>query len=240
MARLVSLVMPMSDHLATLDAATRRLMATLADLDDEAARHESLLPGWSRGHVLTHLARNADAMRNFVLSARARTFVGMYGSRELRNADIDNGADRPAELLVLDVATAAARLAIEYATVPEELWAAGVNFGSGTEPTGPTLSLERTVTARTREVELHHVDLAMGYAFASTPADLLASLLDDTVGRQRSNGLAANLVAADSGRTWRLGNGGPTVTGDAADLLAWLCGRPHGLSGELPTVASLG
>lgn len=228
-------------RLVALDAATRRLMATLLEADDETMREPSLLPGWSRGHVATHLARNADAMRNFVLSARAGTFVGMYGSRELRNADIDNGAARPAALLVDDVATASARLAIEYTTVPGDLWSAKVHLASGTEPTGVEVRLALTVAARLREVEVHHADLGLSYTFADTPAALRKDLLDDTVGRQREAGMAATLVASDLGRSWRLTDSGPTITGPSADLLAWLLGRPHGpLSGELPEVPSLG
>jgi maleylpyruvate isomerase len=236
----VSTVMAIAEQLQVLDAATRRLMTTIVGMDDDTAAAPSLLPDWSRGHVLTHLARNADAMRNFVLSARAGTFVGMYGSRELRNGDIERGATRSAELLVLDLSTAAARLAIEYSTVPEQLWASRVHFASGVEATGPSVRLAKTVSARTREVEFHHVDLGLPYTFADTPAELRTDLLDDTVGRQRTAGLAATLIATDLGRTWRLGDAGPTISGDAVDLLAWLCGRPHGLTGDLPEVPSLG
>ena len=38
---------------------------------DAWAREPSLLPGWTRGHVLTHLARNADSQRH-VLEAAVR------------------------------------------------------------------------------------------------------------------------------------------------------------------------
>ena len=43
-------------------AAQDGLLAALRDLDDAAARRPSLLPGWSVGHVLTHIARNADSV----------------------------------------------------------------------------------------------------------------------------------------------------------------------------------
>ena len=41
--------------------AHQRLLAGLEDLTDDQARRDSLLPGWTVGHVLTHLARNAEA-----------------------------------------------------------------------------------------------------------------------------------------------------------------------------------
>jgi Mycothiol maleylpyruvate isomerase N-terminal domain len=38
---------------ARVRAATSRLLQTAAGITDEQARELSLLPGWSRGHVLT-------------------------------------------------------------------------------------------------------------------------------------------------------------------------------------------
>ena len=55
---------------ARIDAATSRLTAAAAGLTDAQAREPSRLPGWSRGHVLTHLARNADGLRNLLIWAR--------------------------------------------------------------------------------------------------------------------------------------------------------------------------
>ena len=43
-------------------AAHSRLAAAINDLPDAVVRQPSLLPDWTVGHVLTHLARNAEAM----------------------------------------------------------------------------------------------------------------------------------------------------------------------------------
>ena len=43
-------------------AAHAALGQALDVLTDEQVRSPFLLPGWSVGHVLTHLARNADGM----------------------------------------------------------------------------------------------------------------------------------------------------------------------------------
>jgi hypothetical protein len=45
---------------AQITTATGRLLRTASRLSDADVRAPSLLPGGSRGHVLTHLARNAD------------------------------------------------------------------------------------------------------------------------------------------------------------------------------------
>ena len=53
-----------------LAASTERLLASAAALSDAQLREPSPLPGWSRGHVLSHIARNADGLRNLLIWAR--------------------------------------------------------------------------------------------------------------------------------------------------------------------------
>ena len=43
-------------------AAQAALLDDIADLSDDVARRPSRLPGWTVGHVLTHIARNADSL----------------------------------------------------------------------------------------------------------------------------------------------------------------------------------
>jgi maleylpyruvate isomerase len=54
----------------------------------------SRLPGWSRGHVLTHLSRNADALTNLLTSARTGVESPMYATPAEREEGIAAGADR--------------------------------------------------------------------------------------------------------------------------------------------------
>ncbi len=42
------------------------LFMSQTDLDDRALGEPSALPGWSRRHVLAHVAANADALGNLV------------------------------------------------------------------------------------------------------------------------------------------------------------------------------
>src|SRR5258708_13796348 len=84
-----------SHSLDRLAAATDRLLATATALSDAQAREPSLLPGWSRGHVLTHIARNADGMVNLLHWARTGTQTPMYTSAQSRAADIEAGPPRP-------------------------------------------------------------------------------------------------------------------------------------------------
>jgi maleylpyruvate isomerase len=49
-------------HLVAVDRHTEQLLATARSLDPGSIGDPSLCPGWTRGHVLTHIARNADAL----------------------------------------------------------------------------------------------------------------------------------------------------------------------------------
>ena len=56
---------------ALLGDSVDRLLSTADTLTDEQLRGASLLPGWTRAHVLTHLARSSDSRRGLLEAARA-------------------------------------------------------------------------------------------------------------------------------------------------------------------------
>src|SRR4051794_26244694 len=97
------------DVLRAVDEQTTALLRTARALDD--LRAPSLCTGWTRGHVLTHVARNADGLAALVRSAVDGTGETMYTSPQDRDADIDAGADRPAAELLADVEDTARALA---------------------------------------------------------------------------------------------------------------------------------
>src|SRR5688500_6330775 len=99
-------------------AATRRLLAALAGLTDADLRAPSLLPGWTRGHVVTHLCRNADAMTNLAVWAATGEERPMYPSQAVRDADIEAGAGRPAAAQLADAEESADRFLRAAAAVP--------------------------------------------------------------------------------------------------------------------------
>src|SRR5215472_2829841 len=89
--------------IARISEADARLLASASKLTDEQMREPSLLPGWSRGHVLTHIARNADGLSNLLTWAKTGTETPQYESWEARNAQIDDGANRPADDIIADL-----------------------------------------------------------------------------------------------------------------------------------------
>jgi maleylpyruvate isomerase len=148
------------EDLAHCRAAHAMLLAAVGDLSDDGARAATGLPGWTVGHVLTHLARNADAFRSVTLEATRGEIGLMYPSAGQRDADIEAGAGRAAEELVTDLRRAVAELERTWEATPEEVWANGRFRG----PAGPgTVWLHTTPWRRWREVEVHRADLAPAF-----------------------------------------------------------------------------
>ena len=217
-----------------IDEATGRLAATADGLTDAQARGPSRLPGWSRGHVLTHLARNADGLRNLLIWARTTVPTPQYPSQEAREAAIEAGAGRPAAELADDLRQSAAAFAREAAGLPAESWNATV--GGTTAPGHPAWF---TLFRRLGEVEIHHVDLDAGYGPSDWPVPFVADELDWVTEQfaGRDDVPPCLLEVADTGQRLVLGPPGPsgrardgevTVSGPGGWMLAWLTGRDQG------------
>lgn len=145
-------------HLAMAAAAHAHLLERLDALTDEAAGGPSLLPGWTRAEVITHLARNADSHRRMCEGALRGELTDQYeGGREGRAAGIAAGRGRPAAELVADLAQSIEWLHETWDVMTDEAWSGVLGYTGGPEPAraGPW--------RRTFEVEVHHADLDLGY-----------------------------------------------------------------------------
>jgi maleylpyruvate isomerase len=211
---------------ADLDDAMARLLRTADAFDAAAIGAPSLLPGWSRGHVLAHLARNADAFVNLLTSARTGETIPMYASAESRAADISAGASRPPTAHTDDLRRSADRFAEAVAAMPVEAWAATVQTRRGPWPAA------MLVWGRLREVEVHHADLAAGYAPADWPEAFAQRLLHEVTTGLAARADAPAMVLRFDGRRHELvvgdPDGAPTITGPAHGLASWLIGRGGG------------
>jgi maleylpyruvate isomerase len=209
---------------------TERLLAEVAVLPDAALSAPTALPGWTRAYLLSHIAANADALRNLVHWARTGEERRMYASTEAREADIAAGAELPAAEIRARVASSAAALAADLDALDavdgaEDAWAAKIVTAQGLTRTASEIPWMRV-----REIYIHAIDLDAGTTFADLPPDFLAALLDDvTVRRSTVGGGPALVIAAtDTGGRWDVaGVGSPVpVTGALPDLAAYLTGRP--------------
>jgi maleylpyruvate isomerase len=148
-------------------SAHARLIADLGELDDQAVRAPSLLPGWSRGHVLTHLARNAESHTGIFLAAQRGEVVEQYpGGNEQRSNDIESGAGRTAAELAIDVEATIVALEAAWASTSDEVWDSGRGRG-GSRGEAP---LPQWVFYRWRETEVHHADLRLEYSWMRWPS----------------------------------------------------------------------
>ena len=197
-----------ADAVTACLAAHERLFTTVATVDDETARRASALPGWTVGHVLTHVARNADGhARRLEGSLRGEDLPRYAGGSAERDAGIEAGAGRPAAELRTDVEESARRLEATWARCAEAGWPNPHFLG------GDKFPIPASPLRRLREVEVHHVDLDLGYQ----ATDWLDAYVDWEI---------AHTLKRLPGRLT------PT---DARRLLAWLTGRA-----DLPTDLKLG
>ena len=219
-----------SEWLDRLGAATARLLATSAGFTDAQVREPSLLPGWTRGHVLSHVARNADGLGNLLRGAATGAQIPMYASTQARDADIEAGAGRGAAELTADVRDSAAALAVRAASLRAEAWTVPVRPRAGA-----AFPAREVLDRRLSEVQIHHVDLAAGYGPGDWPEDFIAGSLPRVArsfaGRADTPGCRVLPDGAEEG-FWigpPDGDVAPlVVAGPARDLLAWLLGRGTG------------
>jgi maleylpyruvate isomerase len=179
----------LNDVRVQIDRATARLLTTVAGFTSEDARQASLLPGWTRGHVLTHIARGGDAMLNLLQWARTGVPTEAYPSRDDRNLEIEEGAHRDVVELLADVTSSAASFRTEVVALPEPAWERVV--GVLGFPDIPQFPASQLLTRRLVEIELHHTDLGAGYSPADWPATFAAMELPEPMRSQRDSRLTA-------------------------------------------------
>jgi maleylpyruvate isomerase len=178
-------------------AAQAALLASLDGLRDEAARGPSLLPGWTVGHVLTHIARNADSVVWRLEGAARGEVRDQYpGGLEQRRGDIEAGAGRPASDLVRDVRRSAAAVERVMADLPAAAWDAPSRTSRGVVEAS-----RDAVLSRWREVVVHHGDL--GLAPVPIPPALVGAWLPRELPRLAERTDPALLLA------WIIGRGDP-------------------------------
>ncbi len=144
--------------IASCEASHAALVTWLRRLEPVDPTTRSSLPDWTVGHVLTHLARNADGHLS-MLDGRPQYPHGPEG----RDADIESGAVRSWKELVDDVEATAAALDERWSETCD--WSGSATMLSGERPRHLLPIL------RQREVEVHRADLGLGYRFDDMPVD---------------------------------------------------------------------
>ncbi|QKW22017.1 maleylpyruvate isomerase family mycothiol-dependent enzyme [Kitasatospora sp. NA04385] len=219
-----------AEQLRATAESTELLLHTLAELAPAGVSEPSGLPGWTRGHVLAHLARNADSLVNLLTGARTGQDVPQYASPQSRDAGIEAGAGRPLDEQVADIRASQQRFLEAAALLDPEHWTVPITHRSGY-----VFPAWQIPSRRLAELEYHHVDLNAGYTPAHWPEPFAVAEF-----RRLGEHLGADpelpgvlLVAEDAGLEVRIGGAGGSAPGLTAEgpvraLTGWLSGRADG------------
>jgi maleylpyruvate isomerase len=184
-----------AETIDTCTAAHERLRNAIGELTDDDSAQPSLLPGWSRGYVLTHLAHKTATHVRLFEGAQANEVRDQYphGFAQAQ-ADVHAGAGRSAAELREELTDSFADLQVAWAKLPDSYW-----DREGICVPGPR-SMQQIVSRHLRDVEVHYVDLDIGYR----PTDWPELFVEGELAKRLA--------------------GLPDRTSHAA-LLAWLLGR---------------
>ena len=217
--------------MAEITLATAHLLEDAAFLDDDGMRAPSTLPGWSRGHVLTHIARNADGLRNILTTASSGVVTPMYASNEARNADVEAGAGRPAAEILADLEKSSELFTAAYEAVGAEQWETPAYRTPDSDP----LPARVLFGKRLGEVVVHHVDLDVDYTPAHWPETFTDTALAECPtrfgGREDFPPLRLHVEESDEWLGIRADGDDAAVVafhGPQRALLAWIMGRASG------------
>jgi maleylpyruvate isomerase len=230
-------------------AAHRTLARTLRTLTEAQARRPSLLHGWSVGHVLTHLARNAESHANLIVAVRRGAVVDQYpGGPTVRDDAIEAGSGRDHRAIVHDLRRSIDQLEAAWASLSAEQWRTGRIRTGGIE-----VGVAELPFRRWREVEAHHADCGLAFGVDDwSPAYVRREFDVMLVGLRSRLGSAPRLelVVTDTGERHGVSGttGGGTLAFDVDEpalvfaveasrrtLLAWMLGRT-----EIPGAPPLG
>jgi maleylpyruvate isomerase len=204
-----------------------------ARLEPAQVAEPSRLSGWTRGHVLSHLARNADALVNLLTWARTGTEARMYASPTERADGIEAGAYRALPEQLADLSAANQRFTDAAAAVPADRRDFTVLSGQGRE-----IPASEVPWLRVREAWLHLVDLGTAFTIDDIPEAVAWTLAADVAAWMSSRTQAtAELRAEGQPDPIRLGPGSPddrtaaVVEGSPQRIAGWLTGRVQGQAG---------
>ena len=230
-------------QLIALSRSTDRLLTDVRRLTEAEFRAPSRLAGWTRAHVVAHLAAHARSLLRVTDAAERGELVDPYpGGADARAGEIEAESRRGAAELGAELAGSVSALDRRWSALPGDVWQRPTRSSGGERP------LAAGVLSRWTEVEVHHADLDVGYGPADWPAEYVAAVLPGVVSglpRRATTPPAETwlLRCTDTGESWLVdATGAPKVVpGDAAarhvvaadrsDLLAWLLGRTPGDAG---------
>jgi uncharacterized protein (TIGR03083 family) len=184
----------LEERLLLARRGTAYLTQRVAELADDQLDDPSLLPTWSRRHVLAHVGYNAAALSRLLDWAVTGVETPTYASAEHRDTEIAKGATMDADELRNLVHQTAFRLDEKWRRLPPSGSTAQVRTAQGR-----LVSAAETVWMRSREVWIHAVDLDNGGQFGDFPPVVLESLFADIVTTWHRKAVSMQEIASEAG-----------------------------------------
>jgi maleylpyruvate isomerase len=225
----------MPGDLNRLTRETGMLLATVDSLTDDEFAAPSKCEGWTRAHVVAHLALGADAMGNMITWATTGVETPPYVSWDARNADIENLAKKsPAEIKAA-LHTAVKSFADKAATLKD-----GLNVETVQTPGGADIIPYAIPALRISEVIVHHADLDTVWELEEADIDALEDTLEILVERvSAKEGFPGVTIDTDEREHYVIGDGATSIKGGRDAVIGWLArGETNGLryAGDLPAL----
>ena len=211
----------MITSLAQVADAEALVAKYVSGLSADEVAVDSLLPDWSRGHVLSHLANNARGLSNLIDWALTGVQKDMYVSVEQRGLDIENDAKRPGTEIIADFLEQTKVFAANLdRLIAGPLLAEEVVMGNGSQ-----IHPHEITTLRERELLVHLVDLGLDYTSEDWTFDFSIKTLKSVSNCKRKEPVRFRLLIAGD-HTWTGDqNAMMDIFGSPQDLAAWLMGR---------------
>jgi len=213
------------EDLATVRLGTAFFRRALNLVPDDQFRSPTLLPGWTRSHLVAHVGYNARAIARLVNWAATGEENPMYSSPQARGEEIDQGASLRPQALRSLCEHAAIDLDVRWRDLPDANWGATVVTAQGRH-----VPVSETLWMRSREVWLHAVDLDVGAHMSEIPESVLTRLLTDVVTMWEKRDQIGDLaLCVDTGseplRFGDVSGASTVVSGRLSSIVEWATGR---------------
>ncbi|MCA4134691.1 maleylpyruvate isomerase family mycothiol-dependent enzyme [Arthrobacter sp. M4] len=216
-----------------LHEAASVVISIVGKLDDDAIKAPSELPGWTRGHVLAHIAGISNAMaRQLEFAARGERIELYDGGYEGRTKAIELAAGHSLEEHRAAVSEGISRALNAFDALDESGWNRPISYCDGTVFDGGL--------ALWRELVIHASDLGTGRGPETWSRTFCGHLVRFLEARVPAD---YRLVLQPTGlpqSTIGTGHTSIVVTGMLTDIAAWLAGRTPSLGSLRASAAADG
>jgi maleylpyruvate isomerase len=208
--------------LAELHKAADVVASQAGKLAEEDVQAPSALPGWTRGHVLAHLAGISNAMARQLEFARRGEQVELYdGGFEGRTKAIDMAAGHSLGQHRADLDTALGRALQAFDALEADAWQVPISYRGGVVLDGGF--------ALWRELVIHASDLNTGRGPETWSRQFCEHLFEFLAVRVPEGQRFVLQPLGLPPVTIGAGNRSTVINGMLTDIAAWLAGREPSL-----------